>query len=45
MEEYLLTRQKQQLAKKVEPFIMKNDVLYKMGQDNKLKQCLLTTKT
>jgi hypothetical protein len=37
MEESLSIGQKQQLAKKVEPFIMKNDVLCKMGQDNILK--------
>jgi hypothetical protein len=37
MEESLSIGQKQQLARKVEPFTMKNDVLYKMGQDNRLK--------
>jgi hypothetical protein len=27
------------------PFTMKNDVLYRMGQDNRLKRCLSTIKT
>jgi hypothetical protein len=31
MEKSLSTRPKQRLTKRVEPFIMKNDVLYKMG--------------
>jgi hypothetical protein len=31
------------LARRVKPFIMKKDVLYKMGLDNKLRRCLLTT--
>jgi hypothetical protein len=44
MEESLSIGQKQQLAKRVEPFTMKNDVLYRMGQDNRLKRCMLTTK-
>jgi hypothetical protein len=37
MEEFLSTWQKQQLVRRVEPFIMKKDVLYKMGKDNKLR--------
>jgi hypothetical protein len=44
MEDSLSIGQKQQLAKRVEPFIMKNDVLYRMGHDNKLKQHMSTTK-
>ncbi len=31
MEKSLSTRPKQRLAKRAKPFIMKNDVLYKMG--------------
>jgi hypothetical protein len=31
------------LVGRVEPFIMKKDVLYRMGKYNKLKWCLLTT--
>ncbi len=37
MEEFFSLGQNQQLARKAEPFTMKNDVLYKMGHDNKLK--------
>jgi hypothetical protein len=44
MENSLSIGQKQQLARRVEPFIMKNDVLYMMGHDNRLKQHLSTTK-
>ncbi len=44
MEESLSIGQKQRLAKRVEPFTMKNDVLYRMGKDNKLKRCLSSTK-
>jgi hypothetical protein len=36
--------QKQRLVGKVEPFTLKNGELYKMGHDNKLQQCLTTTK-
>jgi hypothetical protein len=43
MEKKLFTKQKQRLAKRVEPFPIKNGVMYRMGQDNRLKQCLLTT--
>ncbi len=42
MEEFLSKGQKQWLPMKVKPFTMKNDVLYKMGQDNILKRCLST---
>jgi hypothetical protein len=43
MEEFLSTWRKQLLAQRAEPFIMKMNVLYIMGKDNKLRQCLLTT--
>jgi GGDEF domain-containing protein len=43
MEESLSIGQKQQLARRVKPFIMKNDVLCRMGQDNMLRRCLSTT--
>ncbi len=43
MEEFLSTWQKQWLDMRVKPFIMKNDVLYRMGHGNILKRCLLTT--
>jgi hypothetical protein len=42
MEEFLSLGQKQRLSRKVEPFTMKNEILYKMGHDNKLKRCLPT---
>jgi hypothetical protein len=32
------------LVKKAKPFTLKNGELYRMGQDNKLQQCLTTTK-
>ncbi len=41
----LFTRQKKKLANKVEPFPIKNGVMYRMKQDNRLKWCLSTTKT
>jgi hypothetical protein len=41
----LLVQYKQRLIKKIEPFTLKNGELSKMGQDNKLWQCLITTKT
>jgi hypothetical protein len=44
MEDFLSIKQKQQLVERVEPFIMKNDVLYVMVHDNRLKQHLSTTK-
>jgi hypothetical protein len=42
MEEYFSIGQKQQLTKRAKPFIMKNDVLYRMGHDNILRRCLST---
>jgi hypothetical protein len=32
------------LVKRIEPFTLKNGALYKMGQDNRLQQCLTITK-
>jgi hypothetical protein len=37
MEKNLFTRQKKKIAKKVEPFPIKNGVMYRMRPDNKLK--------
>jgi hypothetical protein len=34
--------QKQKLARKVEPFIMKEGIMHKVGQDNKMCKCLTT---
>ncbi len=34
--------QDQRLVKRIEPFTLKNGELYRMGQDNKLWQCLTT---
>jgi hypothetical protein len=31
------------LVKRTQPFTLKNGELYKMGQNNKLRQCLTTT--
>jgi hypothetical protein len=28
------------LARKVEPFILKNGIMYRVGQDNKMRRCL-----
>jgi hypothetical protein len=36
--------QKQKLAKKAKPFTLKEGKLHKMGQDNKLRKCLTTSK-
>ncbi len=44
IEGMLLVQQKQRLVKKVEPFTLKNGELYRMGQDNRLQQCLTATK-
>jgi hypothetical protein len=41
----LLVQYKQRLIKKIKPFTLKNGELYRMGQDNKLWRCLITTKT
>jgi hypothetical protein len=32
------------LVRKVKPFTLKNGEFYKMGQDNRLRRCLTTTK-
>jgi len=42
MENSLITRQKKRLAKKVEPFPIKNGVMYRTRQDNRWKWCLST---
>jgi len=44
LEGTLSMHQKQRLVKRVEPFTLKNDELYRIGQDNKLGRCLTTTK-
>jgi hypothetical protein len=36
--------QKQKLAKKVEPFTLKEGIMYRVAQDNKLCRCLTTSK-
>jgi hypothetical protein len=36
--------QKQKLAKKVEPFILKEGIMHRVGQDNKMHRCLTTSK-
>ncbi len=38
----LSIQQKQRLVKRANPFTLKNGELYKMGQDNRLQQCLTT---
>jgi hypothetical protein len=40
----LSVQQKQRVIRKAKPFSLKNGELYKMGQDNRLQQCLTTTK-
>ncbi len=40
----IFVQQKQRLVRKTEPFTLKNDELYKMGQDNRMRRCLTTTK-
>jgi hypothetical protein len=37
--------QKQKLAKKEEPFILKEGIMYRARQDNKMHRCLTTSKT
>jgi hypothetical protein len=37
-------QQKQKLVNRAKPFTLKNGELYKMGQDNRLQQCLITIK-
>ncbi len=36
--------QKQKLAKKVEPFTLKEGIMYRVGQNNKMHKCLTTSK-
>jgi hypothetical protein len=36
--------QKQKLARKAKPFILKKGIIYKVGQDNKMHICLTTSK-
>jgi len=36
--------QKQKLAIKVKPFILKEGIMYKVGQDNIMRRCLTTSK-
>ncbi len=35
--------QKQKLVKKVEPFILKGEIMYRVGQNNKMCRCLTTS--
>jgi hypothetical protein len=35
--------QKQKLAKNAEPFTPKDEIMYRMGQDNKMRRCLTTS--
>ncbi len=44
MEKSLSIMQKQWLARKAELFTMNNDLLYIMGQNNRLRRCLSNTK-
>jgi hypothetical protein len=44
MLESLNLAQKQKLAKKIEPFILKEEIMYRVGQDNKLRRCFTTSK-
>ncbi len=43
MPKILNLAQKQKLAKKAKPFILKEGIMYKMGQDNKMHRCLATS--
>ncbi len=36
---------KQKLAKKVKHFILKEGIMYKVGQDNKMHRCLVAYET
>jgi hypothetical protein len=35
--------QKQKFAIKAKPFILKENIMYKMEQDNKMRRCLTTS--
>ncbi len=37
--------QKQNLARKAKPFILKEGIMYKVGQNNKMCRCLTTSET
>jgi hypothetical protein len=39
---HIIVQQKQRLVRRAQPFTLKNGELYKMGQDNRLRQCLTT---
>jgi hypothetical protein len=43
MPEILNLVQKQKLAIKAKPFTLKEGIMYKMGQDNKMRKCLTTS--
>jgi hypothetical protein len=43
MSKTLNLAQKQKLAKKAEPFIIKEGIMYKVEQDNRLCRCLTTS--
>jgi hypothetical protein len=45
MPKSLNLNQKQKLARKVKPFILKEGTMYKVGQDNKMHKCLTTSET
>ncbi len=36
--------QKQKLARKAKPFTLKERIMYKVGQDNKMHKCYTTSK-
>ncbi len=42
MLETLNLAHKQKLAKKAKPFILKEGIMYKLGQDNRMHRCLTT---
>jgi len=44
MSETLNLTKKQKLAKKAEPFTLKERIMYKMGQNNIMCRCLTTSK-
>jgi len=45
MLEILNLAQKQKLDKKIKPFILKEEIMYRVGQDNKMHKCLTTSET
>ncbi len=44
MPKFLNLAQKQKLARKVEPFTLKEGIMYIVGQDNRMHKCLITLK-